>query len=149
MPRISFAMDGQPFTESHICAWRAGVSVLGITGDDRLSPQLDGALAGTPFLAVKRSHGLTQTRPIRNDRYRSRATIRNFATKCAHNWRDRSAAELPTNFTLSAHLEPALAQQLDGLHRLKLVGRSVLAVRCDDWWQDAEPAIQIATNAVA
>ena len=148
MPGVSLAIDGQPFTESHICAWRAGVPVLGVTGDDRLGPQLDGALAGTPFLAVKRSQGLNDTRPIRNDRSRSRVTIRDFAARCAQNWRDRSAADLPANFTLSAHLEPALARQLEGQHRLKLIGRSVLCVHCDDWWHDAEPAMQAATNAV-
>lgn len=149
MPGISLAIDGQPFTESHIGAWRAGVPVLGITGDDRLGPQLDGALTGTPFLAVKHSRTLTETCPIRSDRSRSRAAIRNFATRCAQNWRDRSAVELPARFTLTAHLEPTVAQLLDGEHRLKLAGRSVVCIHCTDWWHDAEPAMQAATGAVA
>jgi len=148
MPGVSLAIDGRAFTESHICAWRAALPVLGITGDDRLGPQLDGTLTGTPFLAVKRSRALTETCPIRNDRSRSRVAIRNFATRCAQNWRARSVIELPTNFTLSAHLEPDLAQQVAGKHRLKLVGRSVVKVHCKDWWHDAEPAMQAATSAV-
>lgn len=83
MPGVSLAVDGQPCTESHICAWRAGTPVLGITGDNRLGPQLDGGLAGTPFLAVKRSRGLTDTCPFEGDRTRSLTSICDFATLCA------------------------------------------------------------------
>jgi D-amino peptidase len=149
LPYISLALDGKPFTESHISAWRAGVPVLGITGDDRLGPQLDGGLAGTPFLAVKRSRGLTETQPIDSDRARSLASIREFATRCARDWRTRPAPLLPPSFTLSAHLAPELAKQLAGRRGFALTNRAAVAVRCEAWWGEAEPAMQAATGIVA
>jgi D-aminopeptidase len=149
LPWISLAVDGQPFTESHICAWRAGAPVLGITGDDRLGPQLDGGLAGTPFLAVKRSRGLTETSAIESDRTNSLASIRDFAMHCAQDWRARSLTALPAQFTLTAHLAPELAQQLGGQHGFTTAGRAIVAVRCEEWWRDAEPAMQAATSMVA
>ncbi|HVX29634.1 MAG TPA: M55 family metallopeptidase [Nitrolancea sp.] len=149
LPYISLALDGQPFTESHICAWRAGAPVLGITGDDRLGAQLDGGLAGTPFLAVKRSRGLTKTRPIERARFRSLDAIRDFATACANDWRARTVAALPEHFTLSAHLAPELAEQLDGSHGFRLSGHATVAKQCAAWWGDAEPAMQAATGIVA
>jgi D-amino peptidase len=149
LPGISLALDGQPFTESHISAWRAGVPVLGITGDDRLEAQIDGGLQGTPFLAVKRSRGLTETHPIDADRARSLATIHDFATRCAQDWRTRTSPLLPPSFTLSAHLAPELAEQLAGRHGFALTSRSVVAVHCEGWWSDAEPAMQAATGIVA
>jgi D-aminopeptidase len=149
LPGISLALDGQPFTESHISAWRAGVPVLGITGDDRLAAQIDGGLAGTPFLAVKRSRGLTETQPVESDRACSLATIRDFATRCARDWRARTSPQLPPSFTLSAHLAPDLASKLAGTYGLSMAGRAIVAVRCADWWRDAEPAMQAATSIVA
>jgi D-amino peptidase len=149
LPGISLALDGQPFTESHISAWRAGVPVLGITGDDRLGPQLNSGLSGTPFLAVKRSRGLTETRPIESGHDRSLVTIRDFATHCAQDWRARTAPPLPPSFTLSARLAPELAEQLDGRHRFTLTNRTTVTLRCEGWWGDAEPAMQAATGIVA
>jgi D-amino peptidase len=149
LPYIGLALDGKPFTESHIAAWRAGVPVLGITGDERLGPQLDGALAGTPFLAVKRSRGLTETRPVKKDRARSLDTIRDFATQCAQDWRARTSPALPAGFTLSANLAPELAKQLVGHHGFTLANRSTVSVQCAGWWGEAEPAMQAATNIVA
>ena len=58
MPDLRLALDGLPLTESHCLAgaWPLGVPVLGIVGDAAPGPELTGALAGTPFLAVKRSN---------------------------------------------------------------------------------------------
>ncbi len=147
MPGVAFAIDNRPFTESHIVAWRAAVPLLGIAGDDTLSLQLDGALAGVPFLPVKRSCALDKTQPIRKDRSRSRMAIRDFAARCAREWRGQSAAALPMRFTLTVHLEPERARSLAATHGLELVGRSVLKVDCENWWRDAEPAIQAGTTA--
>jgi len=149
LPGISVALDGQPITESHISAWRAGVPVLGITGDDRLAAQLDGGLVGTPFLAVKRSRGLTETYPIEGDRAGSLASIRDFATRCAQDWRARTSPLPPPSFTLSAHLAPELAEQLVGHHGFALANHGIVAARCEGWWRDAEPAMQAATGIVA
>jgi D-amino peptidase len=145
MPGVAFAIDGWPFTESHIVGWRAAVPLLGITGDDKLGPQLDGALIDVPFLPVKRSYGLDETQPIRKDRSRSSVAIRDFAARRAREWHLRSAATLPERFTLTVHLPPKRARSLASTHGLELVGRSVLKVDCDNWWRDAEPAIQAGT----
>lgn len=48
-----------------------------------------------------------------------------------------------------AHLAPELAQQLAGKHGFRMAGRAIVAVRCDDWWRGAEPAMQTATSIVA
>lgn len=150
VPGVSIALDDQLLTESHICAVRAAVPVLGIIGDDKLDAQIDGILSGTPFLAVKCSRGLTNTRPRHQSTRQSRATIRDFAESCIKTWRSRSAAALPQSFTLSAFVgDTNLARQLSGNHGFTLVGDSVVSVRCDDWWRDAEPAMQAATGAVA
>lgn len=150
MPGISLAIDGALITECHICALRAGVPVLGITGDDRLEPQIDGAIAGTPFLPVKRSRGLTRTRPRRRDATRSLADVQEFASRCARAWSSRPTPTLPESFTLSAFVGvPANATKLARVHGFELVGDAVVSVQCNGWWSGAEPAMQAATGVAA
>ncbi len=150
MPGISLAIDGALITECHICALRAGAPLLGITGDDRLEPQIDGAIAGTPFLPVKRSRALTRTRPRRRDSTRSFAEVQAFARKCIRAWRSRPVPTLPESFTLSAFVGTrANAAELAGVHKFEIAGDAVVSARCAGWWNGAEQAMQAATGVAA
>lgn len=149
MPGLGLAIDGALITESHICALRAGVPVLGITGDDKLREQIDGVIAGTPYLVVKRSRGLTTTEPRHTTPQGTWRAIRAFARRCAENWRSRPTPKLPQAFTLSAFTDTAVARRLVGCQGLEREGDEVVRVRCNEWWTDAEPAMQAATYAAA
>jgi D-amino peptidase len=146
-PGLAVAVDGRLVTESHLNAWRAGLPVLGITGDDRLAPQLDGPLAGVPFLPVKHSRGRTATRPRYATADEAAAAIRAFAAECARGRRARPAPTLPPSFELAASFaNPAAAARAAGQHGLTRTGRATVRVRAEGWW-DAEPALRAAGQA--
>jgi D-amino peptidase len=149
MPGISLAIDDRLITECHICALRAGAPVLGITGDDRLGPQVDGVISGTPFLPVKQSRSLTETSPLTENSDQSLQTIREFAEHCMRQWRSRPRPTLPESFTLSAFIADSNTRGLAGVHRFTPLDVSTVSVECADWWNDAEPAMQAATGHAA
>ncbi|MCO5177173.1 MAG: M55 family metallopeptidase [Thermomicrobiales bacterium] len=146
---LRLAIDGDPITESHLNAYRAGVPLLGITGDDRLATQLDGPLTGTPFLAVKRSTWRATTTPIWPNPDDARQAIRAFAADCMRRAAERTAPTLPTTFTLQASMAADRAAEVDGNAGLRRVSDGVLAIEARNWWDDAEPAMQVAMAAAS
>jgi D-aminopeptidase len=148
VPRFEVRVDGIPVTESHIWAWLTGIPLLGVTGDAALGDQLDGALRGTPFLAVKRSCSRSDTTPLYADRAASSAAIRQFA-------RDRVSAKspappaLPRRFNVGFLLEPELADLVAGRAGLSRSGAGVLSIEAEDWGRDVQPALQIAMGAAS
>jgi hypothetical protein len=145
---LALAVDGQPVTESHLLAWSAGVPVLGVAGDAALEAQLDGALAGTPFLAVKHSWSKGGTRSAFTDAEHAARSTRAFAERCARDWRLRAAPTLPASFTFAACIpDPALADHAAGLAGLVRQSPSVLSLAADDWNRDVVPAMYAAMRA--
>lgn len=94
-PDFRVSIDGKLITESHINAWRADRPLLGIIGDAALEAQLDGALKGTPFMAVKQSQSRTETTPVHPNQTAASAAIRAFAAWCVVNGDEREAPKLP------------------------------------------------------
>ena len=145
------AVDGRPVTESHAIAgaWSVGAPVLGIVGDAALGRELTGALAGTPFLAVKRSTSRWETVPVDADPAASAASIRAFAQDCARRWRERSVPRLPAMFRAEISMDPAAADQVAGTLGLVRVSPAVLRLQATDWQAEASPAVGAAARAAA
>ena len=145
------AVDGLPITESHAMAgaWSVGAPVLGIAGDAALGPELNGALAGTPFLAVKHSTSRRETAPVDADATTSAAAVGQFARDCARRWRERPAPRLPASFGVEISMDPAPAAQVAGTHGLVRVSPAVLRLQAADWRTEAGPAVMAAAQAAA
>ena len=145
---IAFAIDGQLATESHLNAWRAGLPVLGIVGDDTLASQMDGILTGVPFLAVKQSTGRMQTQPRFPTTVETAAAIRAFATTCAQEGRTRTAPPRPPTFALDVSFKDAtIAERFQGQPGLTRTGARTVQVQVADWWRDAQPLVWQAIGA--
>lgn len=143
---LRIAIDSKPVTASHLNAWRAGLPLLGVTGDSALQCQLDGSLAGTPFLPVK-SATSRGTATSQLDAEQSAVAITAFAKWTAEQAAERTAPTLPKRFTLLFSLRADLADLVDGQAGLRRTSPAVVAMSATDWWYEAEPAIQAAVKA--
>lgn len=146
-PDFRVSIDGNLVTESHINAWRSGLPLLGVIGDAALEPELDGALKGTPFMAVKHADNRTDVSPVHPTPEASAAAIRAFAAWCVVNAGDRKPATLPDRFIFSCCLDGALADLAVDRYGLLRTSPSVLVKSCIDWWTEAEPALQAGMAA--
>src|SRR5207249_2201703 len=113
-------------TESHMLAAATGVPLLGITGDDTLATQIDGIIAGTPYLIVKYSESRATARPAHADARQTAAAIRSFAAACASRWRARPIPGLPASFTFAASTDPAWIGPAVGQHGLQRTAPGVV-----------------------
>ncbi len=146
-PNLRVSIDGAAITESHINAWRANKPVLGIIGDAALEPELDGALKGTPFMAVKHADTRVDVSPIHESQEASAAGIRAFAAWCVVNGAERKPAPLPDRFIFACCLDADLAEYAVGEHGMMRTSPSVLVKSATDWWLETEPALQLAMSA--
>jgi D-amino peptidase len=140
---LRIAVDGNPITEAHIYAWRAGLPVIGITGDAALEGQLDGILEGTPFLAVKRAVSRAEAEPIYSPD-ESAAAIQAFATWCVRHSPERANQRHPERLLLSISVPPRTADLIEGHHGLRRTSPAMLARSVTDWWYEADPAVRAA-----
>ncbi len=145
VPGLKVASDGAPLTESHIWAWLDGIPILGVAGDAALGPQLDGFLAGTPFLAVKTATSRGEALPEHPSRASSFEAIRDFARTTARSPLKQIA--FPAEFTFEVALDQDLAGLVDGVHGLSRSGPEVLTRTATDFARDAYPALQAAMGA--
>lgn len=148
LPGLAVAVDGARVTECHLFAWRAGAPVLGISGDDKLAAQIDGALDGTPYLAVKHSLGRGAARPAFATPDACDAALSDFARDCARRHHERVRPALPAPFRFAISLPAEIAAQIAGQAGLERTGPHTVAVTAGDWWRDAEPALQAAMAAI-
>jgi D-aminopeptidase len=146
-PDFRVSIDGKPITESHINAWRADLPLLGVIGDAALEPELDGALKGTPFMAVKHADSRVDVSPIHGSAEDSAAAIRAFSAWCMANSEKRQPPPLPQRFIFACCLNGALAELAIGQHGLMRTSPSVLVKSSTDWWVETEPALQAAMAA--
>ena len=146
-PDFRVSIDGQLVTESHINAWRSNLPLLGVIGDAALEPELDGALSGTPFMAVKHADNRTDVSPIHETPEETAAAIRAFAAWCVVNADKRTAPALPNRFIFSVCLNGALAELAIDHHGLLRTSPSVLVKSATDWWSETEPALQAGMAA--
>lgn len=146
-PDFRVSIDNKLITESHINAWRAGVPLLGVIGDAALEPELDGALKGTPFMAVKHADSRVDVSPVHDSPEASAAAIRAFAAWCVVNGADRGVPALPDRYILSCCLDGRLADMAVDRYGLLRTSPSVLVKSCTDWWTEAEPALQAGMAA--
>lgn len=146
-PDFRIQIEGKIVTESHINGWRGNRPLLGIIGDAALESELDGALSGTPFMAVKQSQSRVETTPVHDSPATASAAIRAFAAWCVVNGDTREAPGLPDRFTFSCCLNGALADLAVDRYGLLRTSPSVLVKSCTDWWTDAEPALQAGMAA--
>ena len=145
VPGLKVAADGALLTECHIWAWLDELPLLGVAGDAALGDQLDGFLAGTPFLAVKHATGRGTAAPIHPDHSASLEALTEFARAIA-----RSPVEplrLPKEFTFEVALLPHLADQAEGQAGLTRRSPEVLGKRAEVFARDAYPALQAAMGA--
>jgi len=145
VPGLKVAADGALLTESHIWAWLDGIPLLGVAGDAALGKQLDGFLAGTPFLAVKRAISRGEAEPERAERTASFDAITDFARTVSRD--PLKPIPLPEEFTFSVALDPELAGLVDGVHGLSRSAPGVLSKVAADFARDAYPALQAAMGA--
>jgi D-amino peptidase len=148
LPGMAVAVDGVLVTESHLFGWRAGVPVLGIVGDDKLAAQIDGALAGVPYLAVKRSLGRGSAQPAIATSAECSDALFAFARRSLLLRRASVTPKLPPSFTFAVSLPEPIATALDGQAGLARTGPHSLSLTAEDWWRDAEPALQSVMQAV-
>ena len=146
-PDFRVSIDGNVITESHINAWRSNLPLLGVIGDAALEPELDGALKGTPFMAVKHADSRVDVSPIHPTADASAAAIRAFAAWCVVNASQREAPKLADRFIFSCCLSGALADLAVDRYGLLRTSPSVLVKSCTDWWTEAEPALQAGMAA--
>lgn len=146
-PDFRVSIDGSPVTECHINAWRANKPLLGVIGDAALEPELDGALTGTPFIAVKHADTRVDVSPVHPTAEASAAAIRAFSAWCVVNGDKRRMPMLPERFIFACCLNEALAEQAIDQHGLMRTSPSVLVKSATDWWVETEPALQAAMTA--
>jgi D-amino peptidase len=148
VPYLAVALDDALVTESHVTAqraWRFDAPVLGIVGDKALGPQLDGILAGTPFLAVKASSSRAATRPVYQDRASALRAISQFASTCLRDRHLRVVPQRPRTYRATfSFTEPDRAPEAEGKHGLTLKSSAVLEVTGTDWFRDILPALYLA-----
>jgi D-amino peptidase len=148
VPYLAVALDDALVTESHVTAqraWRFDAPVLGIVGDKALGRQLDGILAGTPFLAVKTSSSRAATRAVYADRTSALQAVREFASACLRDRKRRVVPRRPTNYRATfSFTEPDRAREAEGKHGLALKSSAVLEVTGTDWFRDILPALYLA-----
>jgi len=147
LPGMAVAIDGAPLTESHIFAYRAGLPLLGIVGDDTLATQIDGPLAGTPYLAVKRSLGRGTATPAFDTPQATSDAIEAFARRRAMEWKERRAPVLPASFTFAASLSATAIERVDDRTGLERTGPHSVRCQAESWWNGAEPALQAIMGA--
>jgi D-amino peptidase len=145
VPGLAVSVDGKPITEPHIWAWLEEIPLLGVVGDRALGEQLDGIVAGTPFLAVKDSTSRASTTPVHADAAESYAAVASFAEKCVRG--PLRPLELPAEFTFEVQLDPQLARFADGKAGLVRTSEGVLSKRASVWSSDVYPALQEAMSA--
>jgi D-amino peptidase len=147
VPYFAAAFDGQPITETHWEAYRSGVPLLGVTGDESLAEQIDQGIAGTPYLVVKHSRGRGESVPAYPTAEESLAAIRGFARACARDIGARTAPRIATPFTFAAAMPADVASQAVGREGLVADGPTVVTKVIQDWWRDFEPAFLAAVFA--
>jgi D-amino peptidase len=147
VPYFAATFDGHPITESHFEAYRSGVPLLGITGDESLEGQIDQGLAGTPYLVVKHSRGRKEAVPAHPAPEASAAAIRDFARECMRNAASRPVPTMPTPFTFAASMPAEIAGNAVGQQGLQAEGPTIVSKVVADWWRDFEPAFLAAIFA--
>lgn len=140
VPDFRIEVAGRLITECHFNAWSAGTPLLGITGDAALEPEIDGALEGTPYLAVKRSSSRTDTAPLHASPAETCEAIRAFARRCAIGFSERSTAALPERFTVRFSMNAQLAGAVGDESGLRRESPSELAIETSDWTGELRPA---------
>lgn len=150
VPNLCVKLDGRLIAENHEGAWALNVPLLGVTGDAALGPQLDGLLAGTPFLTVKRSTSRTATQPVERDPEESARAIQEFARRCAGERRDRTVAQLPDRYTVAFSMPKAIADAVpaDDLG-LRRVSPAVLEMEAGSWVEAVRPALFAIAGATS
>jgi D-amino peptidase len=146
VPRLELTVDGRPVTESHIWSWLVAAPLLGVVGDDALETQLDGALAGTRFLAVKRSSSRARTAPVHGTTETSAEAIRAFAAECVAA-PSPGPPPLPARFTVAMTLPAELAEHAVGRHELVSAGAGIVEREGSNWARDVQPALRAAMGA--
>ena len=148
VPYLAVSLEGRLVTESHVTAhraWRFDAPMLGIVGDAALGPQLDGALASTPFLAVKVSTSRTATKPLYEDRASGLEAVRRFASACVLARDERVVPPAAASYRAAfSFTEPGRAKEAEGKHGLVRTSRAVLEVIGTDWFRDILPALYLA-----
>jgi D-amino peptidase len=146
VPYLRVAINDALVTECHVWALRAGLPVLGITGDRALGLQLDGILAGTPFLEVKNSSSRAKSSATHHDPSESADAIRAFARGCVKGGEIREAPALAAPQTVSVSMPRNLTTQAEGQSGLVRKSPGALTVRAKNWSQ-ADSAINAAMGA--
>lgn len=149
VPEFRLKVNDSLITENHNLAWSAGVPVLGITGDQALEHQLDGVIAGTPFLPVKQSTSRTKTNPLYPDREEGSAAIRDFAQECLRQSGERMVPQIPQNSLAEISMKRRLTGGVAGQSGLQRKSRSVLALRGSDWPREIRPGVGRAAQAAS
>ena len=144
VPEFRLRVNGTLITETHDYAWRSGLPLLGITGDATLQRELDGELAGVPFLGVKHSSSRVETRPVHDDPHEE---LRAFARRCLVTRRAVLTPHPPEQFTVEISMRPDLADLVHAGKRLTRTGDGVFSLTGTDWQRDARPGIAAATIA--
>lgn len=147
VPYFAAAFDGQLITESHHEGFRAGVPLLGITGDEALAHQLAPGLEDVPYLVVKHSRGHSEAVPAHGSREASMAAIRAFAEACMRDSASRSIPTMPTPFTFAARMPADIAANAVGRLGLEADGPTGVRRVVNDWWQELEPTLIAAIFA--
>jgi D-aminopeptidase len=143
---VRVAVDGQPVTEVHLNAWRTALPVIGVVGDEALGEQMDGTLAGVPFLSVKRATERASATALYSTE-EGLAAIQAFASWCAKNAGGREASPIPERFVLSLSMPPQLTDLVEGIDGLRRTSPAIVAKSVTDWWYEAEPAVTGALQA--
>ena len=149
VPEFRLKVNGSLITENHNLAWSAGVPVLGITGDHRLHRQLDGVLAGTPFLEVKQSTSRTETKPLYRDRESASAAVRDFARECLRVSSQQIIPEIPFDSVVAISMKPRFTDSATGHSGLQRESPAVVAIRGSDWRREIRPGIGRAAQAAS
>lgn len=145
VPGLKVAADGALLTECHIWAWLDEIPLLGVAGDAALGDQLDGFLAGTPFLSVKHASSRSEAVPDYPDRSASLEAIRDFARDVSSD--PLKSLDLPKEFTFAVAMDRHLADLVDGQQGLVRRGPEVLDKPAEVFARDAYPALQAAMGA--
>ena len=149
VPEFRIKVNDALVTENHVLAWNAAVPVLGVAGDRALEPELDGMLAGTPFLEVKRSTSRTATTLRYPDPDERAAAIRDFARQCLQSGRERPAPIFAPGSQVLISMNPQLIDATFEEHGLHRRSRATLSMIGSEWRTDIWPRVRIAARAAS
>ncbi len=146
VPRLRLRVNGELISESHGRAWGAGVSLLGIIGNDAHQRTL-GSLSEAPYLVTQHTSSMAEMDPVFADQTSASKAIEDFSAQ----------ALTDGGMSLEAPVEPLFEASFDGDgagHGMAAAGwrqtsNTEYEIQLDQWSSARDPLAAAMGAAIA